>query len=572
MNDELYVSLSERIVRDAIGWQGDSGRIIDPFVARETPTATPRFVGALAGLILQGRCLDLAENGRRALTVAAEDLFAAGENSLAGAEFYTKELVLGYLALADTTDQSTVDQWARLIGTFDPEKNYDAVLGKRPAEELHNFCTFGLAGEAMKVRCGLAQNNQFIERHLATQIGRFNSSGQYRDPDCPMTYDAVARMNLCLVLHSGYEGAHASRLDEMLRKGALTMLQCLSTTGEAPYGGRSNQQNFNEATIALICEYEANRYHKLGNGDMAGRFKHTARLATQSVQRWLQLDPVRFTKNEFPPALQHGRQKTYGYYAAYSLLIASQFGFAGWLADSGINEPAKPGENGKQVTRLEDDFHKVFATCGGYHLEIDTCADFHYDATGLGRFHKRGVLSETALSTPIVSQPEYLVSVPPAPRQVAIGPGWLREGKIAWHSDMSAEIKAVEFQRLEGGEEEVSFRVVTHLDALRGSVQETYRLSRSGLEINCEVGGAPDTVFFQVPLLVTDGNHRSEITVEDRVFSVSYQGHTYRVWCQNYGDVETRVEDFHAPNRNGVYKIGVFSVKGGSLECHLSLE
>jgi len=571
MNDELYVSLSERIVREAIAWQDDSGRIIDPFVARETPTATPRFVGALAGLILQGHCLDLAENGCRALTVAAEDLFAAEENSLAGAEFYTKELVLGYLALADKTDQPTVDRWARLLGTFDPEKNYDAVLSKRPADELHNFCTFGLAGEALKARYGLAQNSEFIERHLVTQLSRFNSSGQYRDPDCPMTYDAVARMNLSLVLHSGYEGADASLLDEMLRKGALTMLPCLSSTGEAPYGGRSNQQNFNEATVALICEYESNRYHRLGDGEMAGRFKRTARLATQSVQRWLELEPVRFTKNEFLPELQHGRQKTYGYYAAYSLLIASQFGFAGWLADSGIAETTTAGVGG-QVTRLEEEFHKIFATCGGYHLEIDTCADLHYDATGLGRLHKRGVPSETALSTPIVSSPEYLVSVPTAPRQVAIGPGWWRAGKVEWLSDMSSEIESVEFQRLEESDERVSFRVVTHLNTLVRTVQETYRLSRSGLEVTCEVGGSPDNVLFQVPLLVTDGNHRAEITSGDRFFKVIYQGHTYRVRCKNTGNVETRREDFSAPNRNGVYEVGVFSAKGSSLACHLWIE
>ena len=85
--EELYAVLSEPIVRQAIPWQDKSGRIIDPFVSRETPTATPRFVGALAGLILKGRCLELAENGRRALTAAAEDLFAAGEKPLAGAEF-----------------------------------------------------------------------------------------------------------------------------------------------------------------------------------------------------------------------------------------------------------------------------------------------------------------------------------------------------------------------------------------------------------------------------------------------------------------------------------------------------
>ncbi len=572
MSEELYISLSEPIVREAIAWQNSTGRIIDPFVGRETPTATARFVGALAGLMLKGRCLDLAENGRRALTVAAEDLHAADVNPQLGAEFFTKELVLGYLALGDTADRSTVEQWQKHLGSFDPEKNYGEVLGKRAADEIFNFCTFGLAGEGMKRRCGLANNEAFIERHLATQINCFTSSGQYRDPNCPMTYDAVARMNLTLLLHSGYQGPHFSYFDDMLRRGALTMLPCLSPTGEAPYGGRSNQQNFNEATVALICEYEASRYHKLGDIEMAATFKRKARLATQSVQRWLKLNPVRFNKNEFPPESQHGRQKNYGYHAAYSLLIASQFGFAGWLADAGIQETESPDDSGSHLSRLDDDFHKIFATCGDYHLEIDTRADLHYDATGLGRLHKVGVPTETALSTPIVADPDYLVSTSTSIRNVAIGPGWVRDGKITWLADLSDEIQSVEFQNIEENENRITFRVIYLLASPFGSIQETYQLSRDGVEISCEISDPPEAIYFQVPLIETDGHHCSQIAAGDRSFRVGYQGHVYHIRCQHPGEVESRLETFSAPNRNGIYRVGVFSTTGSTITCHLSVE
>ncbi len=104
VTDDLYAELSEPIVRQAVAWQEPGGRIIDPFVGYETPTATARFVGALGGLMLQGRCLDLADNGSRALTAAAGDLYAAAETPVKGSEFYGKELMLGYLALKDRVD------------------------------------------------------------------------------------------------------------------------------------------------------------------------------------------------------------------------------------------------------------------------------------------------------------------------------------------------------------------------------------------------------------------------------------------------------------------------------------
>lgn len=569
---DLYVSLSERIVRGSIAWQDPAGRIIDPFVGRETPTATPRFVGALAGLMLQGRCLDLADHGRRALTVAAEDLFAADETALPGAEFYTKELVLGYLALAKMSDGALVDRWRRWLGTFDPGRNYQEVIGKRPADELFNFCTFGLAGEGLKRMCGLAANDDFIERHLATQIARFTAAGQYRDPHCPMVYDAVGRMNLSLLLHAGYRGPLFAEVDELLRRGALTMLSCLSPTGEAPFGGRSNQQNFNEATVALICEFEANRYRQRGDLAQAGVFKRAAGRATQSVRRWLELDPVRFTKNEFPPESQHGRQRTYGFFAAYSLLIASQFGFAGWLADSTLAEaPDDAGARGR-VSPLSDDFHKVFATHGAYYVEIDTRADFHYDATGLGRLHKAGVPTETALSTPIVADPDFLLSVPAAPRNVAIGPGWVRDGRLIWLANLSAEIQSVDVEVIEESETQTAFRLVYHLAANGGSVSETYRLSRDGLEIECAVSEPTEAVCFQVPLIRTDGRHRSRLEMAGCGFQVFYQGHAYFVQSLDPSQVETRLEEFAAPNRNGVYDVGVFTLRGNCLRCRLSLE
>jgi hypothetical protein len=572
VDERLYADLSEPIVRQAVAWQDETGRIIDPFVHTETPTATPRFVGALAGLILRGRCLDLADNCRRALTAAAEDLAASDRKPVAGAEFYTKELMLGYLALKDGTDAATVARWKRLLGGFDPAKNYGVVLGKLPASDLQNYTTFGLAGEMFKTSQGIADNRAFIEEHLATQLPRFTAFGMYRDPANPMLYDAVPRMNLSLFEFFGYAGPRRGDLDELLRRGALTMLLTMSPSGEAPYGGRSNQQNFAEAMAAIIFEFEAARYKKEGDLVLAGVFKRAARLSTLSVRRWLDLRPVRFIKNEFPPESQHGRQKSYGYYGAYSLLIASQFGFAGLVADPSIEERPLPVERGGYAFALDDDFHKVFATCAGYHLEIDTRADLHYDATGLGRIHKAGVPTETALSTPIAAKPEFLVSSPEAPRNVAIGPGWEEGGRAHWLSDCSSEIGGVEFKSLEQGPQGVKFEVI--YKGLPGCdrLVETYTLGKTGLTVIYEAVGPVDAILVQVPIIMTDGSRSSTIKAGKNSIQVSYRGHVYEVECLKPSQAAASFEAFTAPNRNGLYKVAVFKSSGKSMTCRFSLE
>jgi hypothetical protein len=568
----LYADLAEPIVRQAVDWQDAEGRIIDPYAGWETPTTTARFVGALAGLILQGRCLDLAENGRRALSAAARDLFLADQHPVSGPEFYTKELTLGYAALKPLSDAALVKQWEHDLGGFDPEKNYSAVLAKRQPEELDNFCTFGLAGEQFKRKYGLADNLPFIEKHLPTQLARFDAFGMYGDPAFPLTYDAVPRMNLSLLLYAGYAGQYRDELEEFLRRGAMTMLLTLSPTGETSYGGRSNQQNFNEATAALIFEREASRHKKEGSQQLAGAFKRSARLAVLSTRRWLDQKPVRFIKNEFPPSTEHGRQKTYGFYSAYSLLIASQLGFASFLADPAIPECLAPADIGGYAVRLADSFHKIFATCRGYHLEIDTRADFNYDATGLGRLHKAGIPTETALSTPITATPAFLTSVPAAPRNVAMGPGWRIGDRTRWLASMSKEISEVRFEPLEESPDRVRFRVIYRGDLGCREVVEDYRLDRDGVFMNCQVHGACEAVYIQVPLITTDGRHESRITKGADFFTVEYMGHTYKVRASAPDKVEARFEKFRAPNRNAIYRVGYFKAKGSAMACHFSLE
>ncbi|MFH1477857.1 MAG: hypothetical protein ABIH24_10290 [Verrucomicrobiota bacterium] len=577
LTKNIYAELSEPIVRQAAAWQDKDGRIIDPYepgLADGFPSFTAaRFVGALGFLISAGRCLDLVDVCARSLDITCRDLFHAHEKPIRGAEFYPKELMRGYLALCDKTDQSTVKRWKHLLGGYDPEKNYSDVLSKRKPDELHNFVTFAVAGETCKKKYGIADNTDFIERHIETQKQWFTTFGMYRDPNDPMTYDYTSRMNLALSLFWGYDGAHRAFVDEMLRRGGLTMLLYLSPTGEAPFGGRSNQFHFTEGTIALTCEYEAKRYKALGNMRLAGAFKRAARLTALSTKRWLDLTPIRHLKNAFPPQIQHGRQSTYGFYGVYSLLIASQFGFAHLMADDSIEEQPAPFETDGYIIHLAEAFHKVFATCQGYHLEIDTKADHHYDATGLGRIHLVSAPTELGFSAPIVAHPLYLVSTATAPRSVAIGPGWQdSDGNIRWLADFSDEIRQVRVDIQKETPQRIEFQV-EYKGALIGceSVTEHYHLDSNGLIITDTVSGSIASLLVQVPLLETDGMHTAKINTTPNGFAVKYRKYQYIVECLGPSVCEARLEPFSAPNRNGIYKIGVFKVKGNKIVYRLNI-
>lgn len=573
LTKDIYIKLSEPVVRQAVAWQDKDGRIIDPFEKKETATTTARFAGALGFLISVKHCPDLVDVCVKSMNRACEDLYRSGEKPVDGTEFYVKELMRGYLALKDKVDKSLVKKWEKHLGEYDPEKNYEQVLFKCKPEDIYNFCTFALAGESFKKACGLADNYDFIEKHLENQKRLFTEFGMYRDPNDPITYDYTARMNLSLLNYFGYKGKNSEWLNETLRKGGLTTLFYISSSGEAPYGGRSNQFHFNEATIALICEYEASRYKALGEKEIAGAFKRMARLSALSVKRWLELIPLRFVKNEFPPKTQHGRESSYGYYGVYSLLIASQFGFAHLIADDSIEEKPAPCEIGGYVLELPDAFHKVFATCQGYHVEIDTQADHNYDATGLGRIHKISIPTELGLSCSIVPKPHYNITVRSSPRNIAIGPGWEdAEGNIQWLADLSDEINKVEVKKLKEEVNEVKVKVIyTGRFKNAGSIIESYKLDDTGLEIEDEITGSAKTIMVQVPLIETNGQNNSKIKVEKGLFKVEYMGYLYQVECLEKESVETFLEPFSAPNRNGIYKVGCFKAKANHIKYKVTL-
>jgi hypothetical protein len=321
---------------------------------------------------------------------------------------------------------------------------------------------------------------------------------------------------------------------------------------------------------ACICEYEARRYAKLDRSHLAGAFKRTARMAAAATRRWLNERPFRHIKNGFPPETTHGIDG--GHYSVYALLAANLFGVAYHMADETIPEAPAPVEVGGTAIELPGDFHKVFATCGGYHLEIDTRADLNYDATGLGRVHRTGVPSELGPSAPITSRPRYKVSVPPFSRPVAIGPAWQgRDG--TWHAlaGCSEEIRQVAVEVHFETEREVGFQVAYRGDLPGGvEVVERYRITSEGVEIEDEVRGDVRAIRVHLPLLATDGLRRSEIVSGEGRFEVRYAGSRYEASSSDEG-VASGIEEGEAPNRNGIYRIGWLERKGERIRCRIRL-
>lgn len=559
--DRHLTAAAERIVRAAAAWQADSGRIIDPYVHAETNTVTARYLGALGLLLRRGRCLDLIPSATAALTPALEDLF---ERRTEWGEFIVKEALMAYEVLRGRVPADLCRYWTHLLADYDPEETYGRTFSRTP-DDLQNYCTFAIAGEALKARLGLADNQAFIDRYVEQQLTLFDDHGMYYDPHGPMVYDLTPRMNLSIALWAGCRGRHHDRLDEMLRRGALAQLLYQSVNGEVPYGGRSNQQNFIEATFMVVCEFEARRWAGLGDAAIAGAFRRASRRAAAAIADYLADTPVFFTKNRFPPETQHGRQKGYGFYGAYSLLIASQLGFAQLLADDTIPEGPCPAECGGYAWTTGERFHKAFAACQGTHVEIDTRADLTYDATGWGRLHFHDCPAELALSAPIPASPPYLTAVPPASAPAAIGPGW--DG--LWLAGLSADdgLKAT-CRILEQTPDRVALTVDYRSPA--GGVSELLSLGRDQVDLEVvQTDGRP--LAYRVPLLRSNGRNEAVITRTANGFAVCFMGYTYSVACTAPG-IRVSLLETEVPNRNGIYRLGVITADASRLTLRFALQ
>ncbi len=559
---EVYLDLAERIVRAAVPWQDERGAIINPVLKRETSTTSGRFVGALGGCIWGGRCEDLIDECALSMDYCCGMMAGLIEpyESFHGPEFYTKEMMYAYLGLKGKVDPARHKRWGELLNAFDVWERYPSWRNWSDG----NFPIYGVCGEQLKISAGLADTGEDIDAVLDNQFKNISIWGMYRDPNDPITYDLTDRQQLGMLPFFGYRGRHAAWIDEATRRGALTQLLYTSVTGQMPFGGRSNQYHIMEAMAACICEMEARRY-KDTRPEYAAAFKRAARLAVQSIRPWItDHEQVYIIKNRFDSALAHGDAGYDGSpYTAYSLLIASILGTAYQLADETIPEGPAPVDRGGYMIQLWPQFHRTFATCGPYHIEIDNSAQPKYDATGLGRLHRRGVRPETALSVPIPATPAVHMSIDPSSVYAAIGP-YVKWGKkdvpLAGMADsqQSRGIHAADLTIEEETPQRVAFSIRYSGDPVGAeTITERYELTPEGLRITPSVEGGTLSRFV-VPLLVTDGMGQSSIEELGDGFRVTYEGAVYEARIDNPAGIEITLDPTDRPNANGIYRLGVF--------------
>lgn len=477
----------------------------------------PRLTVTLGILLAHGRRKDKEDIFVEMMDLCCEQIPTAfPRHNQAGNEFSVREVVSCLLLLEEKQifPKEMTEKWRKLLHRIDPYACY-RVIAADPPERIGNWAAFGAASEQARKYAGIGCEDHFISNQIASQLLSFDENGMYRDPNEPMVYDMATRLQLSVAMFYGYDGPDHEKLSQLLEIGGIKSLYMQSVTGELSYGGRSNQFLHNEAGIAAVCEFEACRHKRKGNLKLAGQFKSAANLAIDKLCQYLEGEQMYHIKNAYPNDSQYGCEG-YGYFNKYMVTIASLISLAYLFADDSIESVPCPAEAENFIFRTSDYFHKTFCKFSEYCVEYDTNADFHYDANGLGRIHRKGAPSAICLSVPCAKEPNYHIDLE-NPSNLSICGG-------VWASDAGL------FGCEPGTEYTLSEQQVTDNEAKlvwscklpSGDVyQETCIVSDAGVHLKFE-GDAE--LCCRLPAFVWDGANQSAIEVSQNKIDVRFDG------------------------------------------------
>ena len=474
-------------------------------------------------------------------------------------DFSVKEIIFCIMELEGKgiVSESDVSRWKDALRSIVPEKCY-TQYAKTPKDKIFNWALFTAVSEYMRSHIGLCDSSEFVDIQIPTQLHWLDENGMYRDDEenPPMVYDLVPRGLFAVLLHFGYNGKYRNEIDDCLKKAGLLTLKMQSVTGEVPFGGRSSQFPHNEAHLAIVLEYEANRYAKAGDLSLAGRFKAAAKKALDNVDYWLSKEPIRHIKNRFPTETKYGCE-SYAYFDKYMITTASFLYVAQLICNDGIEIKEVDGRKAYTAT-TSDEFHKVFACAGGYFLEFETLANMHYDASGLGRIHKEGAPSCVCMSSPCSATPSYEIDVKDAcDLSLSIGHK-NREGYIfATTPDSKYQLTGL-------SSEEKCARAAFDVTLSDGALVSTeYKVGENGVDI---VASGDGEIAHLLPAFEFDGEERSEILPDKNKLEITYGGYT----CRYTSSGEIVDAGKTACSRHGHYK--VFYTKAiGTLSVHIEI-
>jgi hypothetical protein len=264
------------------------------------------------------------------------------------------------------------------------------------------------------------------------------------------------------------------------------------------------------------------------------------------------------------------------------------------FSDDSIEEFPCPAETGGYLFKTSGHFHKIFANCGSYSIEIDTAADFFYDATGLGRIHKTGCPSELAISASAGELHSMRYPTPGASDEpMALCPGWIENGRHVFLGSCSKKdshsftyirnnypteeaFKSYvdsfrhglnsEIEVLEESHDMVSLKV-NYTGA--ADVSEIYTLSAGGVVVKSILNGSVERdIIYLIPAFLTNGIDESSITHTSGQLVVSSMGFRYIV--ETDGTIEKTPEILG--NRNGLYGKYIACGKGRGIKIAFRIE
>lgn len=228
----------------------------------------PRLTANLGILISHGRKTELKDDFILMMDLCCKEyqnsFFKNG--TAVGNDFSIKEIVFCLLEVekAGICDKSITGRWRRELAKLEPLSTYTAIASV-PPKHINNWAAFGAASEQLRKYACIGDKSDFIENQIASQLLSFDEKGMYRDPNEPILYDLVTRLQLAIALYFGFDGISKNVLENFLMKSEDITLYMQSVTGEIPFGGRSNQFLHNESCYAALCEYYASALKKRGN-------------------------------------------------------------------------------------------------------------------------------------------------------------------------------------------------------------------------------------------------------------------------------------------------------------------
>ena len=501
----------------------------------------PRLTANIGILIAHGRRSDLLPHFIEMMDLCC-DMFLRPDVKAAN-EFSVREIVCCIKEVEDAkaVDYGKVLCWKKKISKIIPEECYDKIV-KSETDRITNWALFGATSEYVRFYFGLGENLEFVDRQLSCQFQWFDENGMYRDHHQesihqPIIYDYASRGLLAMMVHLGYRGKYYKQIDDHLKRSGIMTLKMQSSTGEIPFGGRSNQFLHNEAWMMLLFEYEAQRYMAEGNNELAMAFKTAVARALDATESWLDKQPIRHIKNRFPTETKYGCEE-YAYFDKYMITTASNLYAAYLVCDTSIPTLLR-ADRDPVALQTSSSFHKLFLKSGGYAMEFELNADTHYDANGLGRVQRAGAPSAICLSCPCPSEPKYNVDIE-MPVALSLCSAVSENGE--WLLGAENRYEVLEYNAKES---RASACLNCHFSNEK-TVKETYAIDENGVTVNVEGEGS---LGFALPALAFDGEIHTEIFVDEHSLTVSYDG-----WICKY-TTNGIIRDLHrlAANRNGHY-------------------